>query len=105
MSRRPASKPNPSGALRVVDPGEAAPKSRRAKTVAEAADAGSTREMLVAMQTRIAKAVDDPNTAARDLASLTKRLVEVTRDIEAIDVKDSQETDSGETGDESWQAI
>jgi hypothetical protein len=61
--------------------------------------------MLVAMQTRIAKAVDDPNTAARDLASLTKRLVEVTRDIEAIDVKDSQETDSGETGDESWQAI
>ena len=102
MSRRPAVKPD---SLRVVAPGETSPKSRPAKTVAEAAKAGLTREMLVAMQARIAKAVDDPNTAARDLASLTKRLVEVTRDIEAIDAKDSQETDSAETGDESWQAI
>ncbi len=61
------------------------------KTVSEAADKGTTRELLVAMRTRIAKAVEDPNTPARDLAALTKRLVEVVRDIEAIDARAQQE--------------
>lgn len=73
--------------LRTVKDGEkAAPKS-----VTEAADCGSTRELLVAMRARIAKAVEDPSTPARDLAALTKRLVEVVRDIEAIDARDAQE--------------
>lgn len=74
--------------LRAVTPDEPQPKP---KTVSEAADKGSTRELLVAMRTRIAKAVEDPNTPARDLAALTKRLVEVVRDIEAIDARTQQE--------------
>ena len=74
--------------LRAVAPDETPP---RAKTVTEAAEAGTTRELLVAMRARIAKAVENPNTPARDLAALTKRLVEVVRDIEAIDAKDEQE--------------
>lgn len=61
------------------------------KSVAEAAESGTTRELLVAMRTRIAKAVENPNTPARDLAALTKRLVEVVRDIEAIDARAEQE--------------
>lgn len=66
------------------------------KTVAEAAASGSTRELLVAMRTRIAQAVGDADTPARDLAALTKRLVEVVRDIEAIDAR-TEETESHAT--------
>lgn len=55
------------------------------KSITEAADAGSRRELLVAMRTRVARAVQDPNCPARELASLTRRLMEIANDIEAID--------------------
>ena len=72
--------------LRAVSPDEkAAPVAP--KSVTEAAKSGTTRELLSAMRARIAEAVEDPNTPARDLAALTKRLVEVVRDIEAIDAR------------------
>ena len=61
--------------------------------VALAAASGTPRELLVAMRDRIAVAVENPNTAARDLAALTKRLLEIVRDIEAIDARASQEAD------------
>lgn len=77
------------GNLRAVKPNEK--PDARPKSVTQAADAGSTRELLVAMRTRIAKAVENENTPARDLAALTKRLVEVVRDIEAIDARAEQE--------------
>src|SRR5688500_1144947 len=83
--------------LRAVAPGEKAPPVKP-KTVTEAAATGTTRELLVAMRARIAKAVEDPNTPARDLAALTKRLVEVVRDIEAIDARAEQ--DGAGSGDE-----
>lgn len=73
--------------LRAVSPDErAAPKS-----VTEAAKSGTTRELLCAMRDRIAVAVENPNTPARDLAALTKRLAETVRDIEAIDARDESE--------------
>jgi hypothetical protein len=56
------------------------------------------------MRTRIAKAVEDPDTPARDLAALTKRLVEVVRDIEAIDAREDEAGDSGELPDEAFDA-
>ena len=87
--------------LRAVAPDEKAPP----KTVSQAAEAGTTRELLVAMRDRIARAVENPNTAARDLAALTKRLVEVVRDIEAIDAREEQDGESGPTEDEAWSAI
>jgi ribosome-binding protein aMBF1 (putative translation factor) len=88
-------------ALRAVAPDET---SAAPKTVTQAADAGSTRELLVAMRARIAKAVEDANTPARDLAALTKRLVEVVRDIETIDAREAQETRSGDVPDEAFDA-
>lgn len=92
--------------LRTVQPGEQVPLPSKPKTVTEAADSGTTRELLVAMRTRIAKAVEDLNTPARELASLTKRLTEVVRDIEAIDARDVEEADqSGPTQDEAWSAV
>jgi ribosome-binding protein aMBF1 (putative translation factor) len=89
--------------LRAVSPGEK-PVRARPKTVSEAADTGSTRDLLVAMRTRIARAVEDPDTPARDLAALTKRLVEVVRDIEAIDSREDEAESSGELPDEDFDA-
>lgn len=80
--------------LRAVAPDEKAPL-KVVKTVTQAAENGTTRELLVAMRTRIAKAVEDMNTPARELAALTKRLTEVVRDIEAIDVREEQEAKRG----------
>ena len=91
--------------LRVVAAGESPQAPQKPKTVTEAADKGTTRELLVAMRARIAKAVEDPNTPARDLAALTKRLVEVVRDIEAIDAREEQEAErGGPVSDEAFSA-
>ncbi|MGW3888901.1 hypothetical protein ACWD69_09440 [Micromonospora chokoriensis] len=92
-------------ALRVVAADEAPPKPVKPKTVTQAADGGTTRELLVAMRSRIATAVEDPNTPARDLAALTKRLSEVVRDIEAIDAREDQEAErAGPVSDEAFDA-
>ena len=87
--------------LRAVDPDERAVP----KTVTEAAKFGTTRELLVATRDRIAEAVEAPNTAARDLAALTKRLMETQREIEAIDARDMKEAAGGvQRGDVPFDA-
>lgn len=68
-------------------------------TVVDAAEGGTTRDLLVAMRTRIAQAVGDADTPARDLAALTKRLVEVVRDIEAIDARTEEAESHAEVSD------
>lgn len=65
------------------------------RSVADAARNGSTRELLEATRDRIATAVEDEKTPARDLAALTKRLMETVREIEAIDARELQEADHG----------
>lgn len=93
--------------LRAVGPNEPPPKReqpKKPKTIAEAAADGDARALLVAMQTRIAKAIDNPNCPPRDLAALTRRLHEITRDIEAIDAAAEEEGGSGSepVPDEEW---
>ena len=89
--------------LRAVEADEVAEPSSP-KSVTAAAAAGSRRELLVSMRDRVAIAVEDPNTPARDLAALTRRLMEIAKDIEAIDVKESGESKSGEVTDEDFDA-
>lgn len=87
----------------VTDDTPALRKSPR--TITEAADQGTQRELLVTMRTRIAKSLDDPTTLARDLASLSRRLLEISREIDAIDVADLQEAaESDEVADEAFDA-
>jgi len=76
--------------LRAVAADEKAPKPSPS-TVTEAASKGTTRDLLVTMRDRVAKDVENANTPARDLAALTKRLMEIVRDIEAIDAREEQE--------------
>ena len=81
--------------LHSVRPGDKPAAKPHSKTVTQAASAGSTRELLVAMRDRTAVAVEDPNTPARDLAALTKRLMEIVREIEAIDARDREADEDG----------
>ena len=78
-------------ALRAVASDEKPTKPQKPKTVTQAASGGTTRELLVSMRDRVAQDVESPNTAARDLAALTKRLMELVREIEAIDARADQE--------------
>lgn len=93
--------------LTVVKDGAKAPIRRkpRPKSVTAAAANGTTRELLAAMRQRIAIAVENPNTPARDLAALTKRLVEVVKEIDAIDVASKKESEeNGTSADEAFDS-
>ena len=73
--------------LKVVkDDAPPRPKSRPL-TVRAAADSGVRRDLLVALRARIAVDIDNPNTPARDLAALSRRLLEIVKDIEALDAE------------------
>lgn len=90
--------------LRAVSEGEVVAGKPRAKSVGQAAAGGDRRELLVAMRGRVATAVEDPNTPARDLAALTRRLLEIAKEIEAIDSTDDDDIVSlaAATPDEQW---
>jgi hypothetical protein len=82
---------------------KAASKPKARYTVAEAAEKGTQRDLLVAMRERIAKAVADVNCPPRDLAALTRRLQEIAREIEAIDARANEEAiEGGAVPDEAW---
>lgn len=81
------------------------PIKRTPKTITQAADCGTQRELLVALRARIAKSVEDPNCPQRDLASLSRRLLEIAKEIEAIDAATEQEAaENDEVADESFDA-
>src|SRR5690606_1524827 len=86
-----------------VDEKPAAKASRL--SVAQAADSGDHRALLVAMRERIARTVSDPDCPPRDLAALTRRLQDIAKEIEAIDLRAKQEAaEDGVTEDEAWDA-
>lgn len=74
-------------------------------SVFDAAVGGDRRELLVATRDLIAKALDG-EVAARDLASLTKRLVDVAKEIEDLDSEGGGAVgEAANTPDEEWEDI
>lgn len=90
--------------LRAVSADEKPAAPTRPKTVTEAAKTGTTRELLSATRDRIAVAVEDPNTPARDLAALSKRLMETVREIEAIDARTEESESHANVEDGQFEA-
>lgn len=76
--------------LRAVAADETA-EPKPPKSILEAAELGSRIEELRAMRRRIARAMDDPNTPARDLAALSRRQLEIGKEIEAIVVSEDED--------------
>lgn len=88
--------------LRAVTEDDAPPRKLR---VAEAAETGDRRQLLVAMRARVAKTVEDPNCPPRDLAALTRRLIEIAKEIEALDISAAEEaTERDHAADEAFDA-
>lgn len=73
-------------------------------SVREAADSGDQRALLVALRSRIASDIDNPRTPARDLAALSRKLLEIARELASIDAAEEGD-DIGEAAsvpDEEW---
>ena len=89
--------------LRAVAPDEKAEPPKRPSSILEAAEQGSRIEELRAMRRRIAQAMDDQSTPARDLAALSRRQLEIGREIEAIVVsEDEDHSVVVNADDEAW---
>lgn len=89
--------------LRAVEPGEK--PAKKITSVLEAADEGSRIDELVQMRRVIARAIDNENTSARDLAALTRRQIEISKEIEALKRQRAEEaTDAADTADEAFNA-
>lgn len=92
-------------ALRVVKPGEDGAPAEKL-TVAQAAATGDRLKLLVAMQERISTTVTDEKCPPRDLAALTRRLQDISEEIEALKLKAKQEAmrDGDSRPAEAWDA-
>lgn len=78
------------------------PPNTVTNTVKSAAS-GSYKDLLVALRDNIAGQIDD-GIQARDLAALSRRLLEISKELEAIDAAENGD-DIGEaavTPDEEW---
>lgn len=67
--------------LRVAKPGERSVK--KFASVEQAAVANDRLAEMEQMRLVIARAIDNENTSARDLAALTKREIEISKEIDA----------------------
>lgn len=66
---------------------------------------GTPLDEAVQMKIRVAQAIDDPATSSRDLAALSKRQMELTREIEEMRrLEDEEAEDSGVSEDEEFDA-
>lgn len=65
--------------------------------VLDAAQNGTELDLLIAMRDRVAEAVSDPECPKRDLASLTLRLSNIVKEINALK--------SAEGGDDIGEAV
>ena len=88
--------------LRALSPDE---KPHEFETVA-ASLAGSPRDVNLAMQRRIAAAIDDTGIRGADLAALSRRLIELRKELAALDVQAKEAgEDAGVVVDADWQAV
>ena len=87
--------------LRAVEPGEKPPK--KVRSVSDAAEFGTRADELAQMRLVIARAIDNENTSPRDLAALSRRQIEISKELEALKRQQQEEADEGAvSGDEEW---
>jgi hypothetical protein len=60
-------------------------------TVSDAAESGTRLDELRAMRAVLARAIDSETTSPRDLAALTRRQMEISREIETLRVQEADE--------------
>lgn len=85
-------------------PDDAPPEPpRQINSVADAVEHGTRIDELRQMRKVIARLLDNENTAARDIAALTKRQSEISREIDALHRQEVEEAKDGAvSADEEW---
>lgn len=93
--------------LRVVSEADEPRRKSAPSTVAQAVKDGSSKDVLMTLRARIAQTIDDPGTPPRDLAALSRRLVDIDKELRSMDVAErEEEVQGGEAaGDEEWEAV
>ncbi|MBV9290976.1 MAG: hypothetical protein JO222_00895 [Frankiales bacterium] len=88
--------------LRAVKEGEKA----EPQTIVEAIEAGNYLAELKLTHLRIGRAVSNPETSPRDLAALTRRQTEISKEIQALVAARAAEeaAEGGTVDDEAWDA-
>lgn len=90
--------------LRVAKPGEKS-TPKRPESVASAVTDGSARDVNIAMQDRIAKAIDDVDIKGADLAALSRRLIDLRKELSALDAQAREVAEDESVDDAAWEAI
>ena len=75
-------------------------------SVTQAAQSGTRLDELVAIRAVLARAIDADTTSPRDLAALTRRQMEVSREIESLREQDAQAQEAMESdavAERSWR--
>ncbi|WP_353707617.1 hypothetical protein ABRQ22_17300 [Cellulosimicrobium sp. ES-005] len=78
--------------LRVVKPGDEAPRKEVPATITEAIE-GSARDVLASMRRALAKKLDAGEVSSNAIASAYKELRELDRQIRALDAAEEQEAE------------
>ncbi|WP_146843008.1 hypothetical protein [Cellulomonas composti] len=93
-------KPN----LRAVRPDDEPPAPKKPLTLIEAAEADDHLAELKAMRQILARALSAPNCPPRDMAALSRRQLEIGREIDALVAAAEREADvnHGATEAEAW---
>jgi hypothetical protein len=79
--------------------------AKKITSVLEAADQGSRVDELIQMRRIIARALDNENTSPRDLAALSRRQIEISKEIEALQRQIAEEaSDAANVADEAFDA-
>lgn len=89
---------SPRTPLRAVKATERKRPTTKKQTVQQAAASGDHKALLIAMRERIAAAVSSPTCPPRDLAALTRRLQDIAKEIEAIELREKQEGEDADAG-------
>lgn len=75
-------------------------------SVSDAAESGTRLDELRAMRAVLARAIDSETTSPRDLAALTRRQMEISRDIESLRIEEAEEAKKAaesNVGDRQWR--
>lgn len=96
--------PTKRASLRAVEPDEAPPAPQKPLTLEEAAAAGDTLAELKDMRRLNARLMSNPNISGRDFAALSRRHMEIGREIESIEARNSEESEDAEVEDGAFDA-
>jgi hypothetical protein len=93
--------PRPEKRLRAVGANETVPRRGRPKALKTAVNC-SERELLVTMRAKIASEIDN-GVPAHTLAPLSRRLLELDKEIRLLDARATEAAESaGHQGDSGW---